>query len=136
MFTFSFCRLKISNLQYFMFTLLTRLVQRGNKINICVLSSAVSRDMRFPSIAVVFKCYNFLELSRWYFSLQMFQRNTQVSIVSSTVNLKFKLSRSSKNIRSIIFFLKMYSLVCLSSYQIHFYFAEEKIFKYESNLPN
>ena len=57
-----------------MFTLLTRFVQRGNKINICVASSAVSRIVRFPFIAGVFKGYNFLELSQWYFSLQMFSK--------------------------------------------------------------
>ena len=36
------------------------LVQRGNRINICVVSSAVSKIVRFPSIAGVFKGYNFL----------------------------------------------------------------------------
>ena len=45
---------------FLIYYVLIFLVQRGNRINICVVSSAVSKIVRFPSIAGVFKGYNFL----------------------------------------------------------------------------
>ena len=48
---------------FLIYYVLIFLVQRGNRINICVVSSAVSKIVRFPFIAGVFKVFHLSQIA-------------------------------------------------------------------------